>query len=177
MIPFIALKGHSCVYPIQLRDTPPDLGPLLGRMIDVDPNFETPISKTHQKPWMSVLFILGSHNLGSSISSTCDLRMGCIIDPKFWEMILYIGRPKKMMILEIPIKLDENWGYPYFRKPPYFESLHLPTFFSAIDLSKSPEGLAAICMNQILRAVFYLHRWRLGVRRYWIDPKLIPCLW
>ena len=27
--------------------------------------------------------------------------------------------PKWMVIMESPIEMDENWGYPYFRKPPY----------------------------------------------------------
>ena len=33
----------------------------------------------------------------------------------------YGGTPKGWMvygIVENPIKMDENWGYPYFRKPP-----------------------------------------------------------
>ena len=34
------------------------------------------------------------------------------------EVSLNGGTPNGWVIREIPIKMDENWGYPYFRKPP-----------------------------------------------------------
>ena len=34
-----------------------------------------------------------------------------------------MGYPHSWMVyfMENPTKVDENWGYPYFRKPPYYE--------------------------------------------------------
>ena len=30
-------------------------------------------------------------------------------------------------LMENPIEMDENWGYPYFRKPPYIGNVIIPT--------------------------------------------------
>ena len=33
--------------------------------------------------------------------------------------------PNGCFIKEYPIKLDDGWGYPYFRKPPYIDTIYL----------------------------------------------------
>ena len=38
----------------------------------------------------------------------------------WWWLGVSMGISNRWFVRENPIKMDENWGYPYFRKPPYF---------------------------------------------------------
>ena len=61
------------------------------------------------QPWPSVWWASHTSQVG--------------MDKKQYDMVPSMGVPKNgWFIMEKTIKMDDDWGYPHFRKPPYLNS-------------------------------------------------------
>ena len=69
--------------------------------------------------------------------STESLEILDTLDISLYRGFLKWGYPNSWMVyfMKTPIKSDDNWGYPHFRKPPYIYHQH-PSTTSILILDK-----------------------------------------